>query len=285
MCIWVETKIRVMASEGHSKDFRDVENPPEKNSNPSKMGSNLIVKSGCNIARIFIGELIGTALVLFLGCSGGLDWGNGTHPFLTAITFGLTVGLLVHSFGHLTGAHFNPAVTIAAVLLKIISAPMAIIYFVAQLIGATVGFTLLQQLIPPNIMSQSLRDGGFCLTTVQSDLDPTKGVIFEFIATSVLILLCCATWDYRNNKWQDGIAMKFGFAITLLSFTIGPMTGCSMNPARTFGPAFGSNNFDNHWIYWIGPLSAGIVIPLFYQAIYLSDRNHLTSDSVSLNNY
>jgi len=248
--------------------FVDIESPTEKIPEPSEMGTSQILESGYDAARIFIGEMVGTALLLFLGCSGGLDWGNGIHQFLMPVTFGLTVGILVHCFGHVTGAHFNPAVTIAAVLLKVTSAPLAIVYFVAQFVGATVGFTILQQLVPERIWNESQSNGGFCLTVLHSELDPAKGVIIEFISTTVLILLCCATWDYRNSKWLDGIPLKFGFAVTLLSFTIGPFTGCSMNPARTFGPAFGSNNFDDHWIYWIGPLSASIVIPLLYQAIY-----------------
>lgn len=77
-----------------------------------------------SILKIFVSELVATALLLFLGCSGGLDWDHGTHGFLASLSFGLTVTILVQSFGHISGAHLNPCVTIAAVLMKITAAPV-----------------------------------------------------------------------------------------------------------------------------------------------------------------
>lgn len=97
---------------------------------------------------------------------------------------------------------------------------MALVYVGAQMIGATVGYAALQQLTPSRIWAQSTSNGGVCLTSLQSELTLLQGLIMEFLATCVLILLCCSCWDPRNKRWQDGIAIKFGLAITLLSFTV-----------------------------------------------------------------
>lgn len=84
----------------------------------------MIILKGYEMIKIFIAEFTATALLLFLGCSGSIDWDQGTHAFLSSISFGLTVAILVQSFGHISGAHLNPAITIAAVLLKVVSAPV-----------------------------------------------------------------------------------------------------------------------------------------------------------------
>lgn len=78
-----------------------------------------------SILRVFLSELLATALMLFMGCSGGLDWGQGTHGFLSSISFGFMVAILIQSFGHISGAHLNPCVTISAVLMKVIAAPVS----------------------------------------------------------------------------------------------------------------------------------------------------------------
>lgn len=94
---------------------------------------------------------------------------------------------------------------------------MAILYIIAQLIGATLGFRLLQALTPTKVYASSFGDYGVCQTVPHDDLSELDAFFVEFIATSVLISICCALWDPRNSTKQDSVALKFGLAITILS--------------------------------------------------------------------
>lgn len=94
---------------------------------------------------------------------------------------------------------------------------MAILYLLAQLIGATLGFRLLKALTPTKIFAMSTGAYGVCQTGPHEDLTELDAFLIEFIATSALISICCALWDPRNNTKQDSVPVKFGLAITILS--------------------------------------------------------------------
>lgn len=94
---------------------------------------------------------------------------------------------------------------------------MAVAYFFAQMIGAVLGYRLLQAITPSNIFKAGASDYGFCATGPQSQLGAVEVFIVEYIATAVLISICCGLWDPRNAKNQDSVALKFGFSIFVLS--------------------------------------------------------------------
>lgn len=125
---------------------------------------------------------------------------------------------------------------------------MAGIYFLAQMIGAVVGYGLLKVLTPYDVFNENAGDHGFCATVPQADLNTLQIFMHEYMATMFLITLCCSVWDQRNSKNSDSIPLKFGLAIMVLSIIFGPYTGCSMNPVRTFAPAFWNRNFVMHWV-------------------------------------
>lgn len=95
---------------------------------------------------------------------------------------------------------------------------MACLYFVAQMIGAVIGYGLLKGLTPDQIFNEKAGDYGFCATAPVDGITPFQAFMMEFIATMILTIICCSVWDPRNAKYQESIALKFGFAITLLSF-------------------------------------------------------------------
>lgn len=96
---------------------------------------------------------------------------------------------------------------------------MAIVYFFAQLIGAILGYRLIQALTPFNILELSVNKGdyGFCATGPSPDVTTFQAFFIEYFATTVLIFLCCAVWDPRNAKYQDSTPLRFGLAIVILS--------------------------------------------------------------------
>lgn len=255
------------------------------------MGSQTLDK-----VTMFLAELLGTAMLIFLGCMGCLSW-NGQPPsaLQSSFTFGMVVMLIIQTFGCISGAHLNPVVTLAAIVYDMISiqvsyfedtkyikrisgifrsiyeemfkhfyiyhsnrfklqidfqsisiflcVKMACIYFVAQMLGAVMGYGLLMVMTPVDVFTP-----GLCVTAPHPGLSPLQAVAMEYISTTVLILICGGVWDPRNAKHQDSIPVKFGLAITAIGVIIGPFTGASMNPARSFGPAVWNNDFHMHWV-------------------------------------
>uniref|UniRef100_W8B2D9 Aquaporin AQPAe.a n=1 Tax=Ceratitis capitata TaxID=7213 RepID=W8B2D9_CERCA len=215
----------------------------------------------------FLGELIGTGLLVFLGCMGCVK--NNAYEnnhFQMTFNFGLVVMVIIQCFGCVSGAHLNPAVTLAALIYEMISLPMAAIYFVGQMLGGFIGYGLLKALIPENAVS--LDGASLCVTTVHKDITVWQGCAIEFIITGVLIFTCCGVWDPRNAKFHDSVPIRFGLAISCLAITAGQFTGASMNPARSFAPALWNTEFAGHWIYWVGPMTSAAICALVYKVIF-----------------
>lgn len=216
---------------------------------------------------IFLAEFIGTALLVFLGCMGCVS-GLGSEPtphLLTAIAFGLVVMMIIQIFGCVSGAHLNPAVTVGAYIYKHVTLVMAGVYILAQMLGAIVGYALLSMVTP-----LKFRDAkpGLCVTLPNESIEVWQGAAVEFLATACLMFAACGVWDPRNAKNTDSIPLRFGLVVAGLALVVGPYTGCSMNPARSFAPALWNRSFDAHWIYWIAPLAAGAIIPVVYKAVF-----------------
>lgn len=177
----------------------------------------------------FLAELLGVGFILFFGCMGCL---NGAPLLQVALNFGIAVMTSVQIFGFISGAHFNPAVTVAALIYKKISVPMAFIYFVAQMLGGFMGFGLLKLVIPTNTFSPPNQNGtegpGLCTTVPGDGVTDIQALTIEFVASAVLVLVCCAVWDERNAHLHDSVALRFGFVIFMLACSAGPFTGASM---------------------------------------------------------
>lgn len=153
----------------------------------------------------------------------------GDAPHLQiALNFGISVMASVQIFGFISGAHFNPAVTVAALIYKKISVPMACIYFIAQMMGGFMGFGLLKLVIPKETFSPANKTVGLCTTMPGEGVSDVQALTIEFVATVVLILVCCAVWDERNSHLHDSVALRFGFLIFMLACSAGPFTGASM---------------------------------------------------------
>lgn len=171
---------------------------------------------------VFLAELIGTGLLVFLGCMGCIAWPGNTHLQMT-INFGLVVMMIIQVFGCVSGAHLNPAITAAAFVYKLLSVQMACLYFVGQLIGAFMGYGLLKVVVPSEaIRKENATDAehGLCVTMYSNGVTALQAVVIEFVATMVLIWLFCSVVDPRNAKNTDTIPIKFGLTITSLACTI-----------------------------------------------------------------
>ncbi|KAJ8942290.1 hypothetical protein NQ318_005608 [Aromia moschata] len=172
---------------------------------------------------------------------------NRIQNYLKCFNF-IILNFIFQGFGHISGAHLNPAVTIAAILNNLLTPMMGVVYVVAQFVGAISGFALLKILIP-----QDYTKPGFCMTLPHSLITTLQALAIETIITSVLIIVVCAVWDKRNADKPDSVPLRFGFVIVAISMVAGPFSGASMNTVRTFAPAVLEGNYKDQWIYWVGP--------------------------------
>ncbi|KAH8316500.1 hypothetical protein KR067_009182, partial [Drosophila pandora] len=213
----------------------------------------------------FLGELIGTGILVFLGCMGCINSPIFANTHLQIIlNFGFAVLIAIQCVGCVSGAHVNPAVTVAALIYDMITVKMALVYFVAQLLGAFIGYGLLKLLMPTSVVEVG---AGLCVTLPHTEVTVAQAFGIEFVVTSILILVCCGVWDPRNSKFHDSVPIRFGLAVAGLACAAGPFTGASMNPARSFGPALWNAHFEHHWIYWVAPLSSAAITAYAYKIV------------------
>lgn len=218
-----------------------------------------------------LAELIGTGILVFLGCMGCIAGLGVVPPHLQiTLTFGLAVMVMIQCIGHISQAHINPAVTVGSVILGKKTIPEALVYFVSQMIGAILGYGMLKVVTPKNRLTAGTVDQTnlFCVTDLHADLSAIQGLIVEGIATAVLMMVVCSVWDVRNEKNSDSVPIKFGLTVAVLATAVGPYTGCSLNPARSFAPALWNNQWTHHWIYWFGPIGGALISSFMYRVIF-----------------
>lgn len=160
----------------------------------------------------FLGELIGTGMLMFFGLGGCLAWGQPLSALQATLNFGFVIMIIVQIFGCISGAHLNPAVSLAAYIHGLLDLQLTAIHVAAQMVGAFMGFGLLKVLTPAQHFGDS-----FGMNVVNPDVTIVQAVSIEFVTTMVLILVCCSAWDPRNAHSTDSLSLRFGLAITSLA--------------------------------------------------------------------
>lgn len=219
--------------------------------------------------RATLAEFVATLLFIFLGAgtvvvTGGLIGEKLTSARLVAIALahGLAIALLVSATAKISGAHINPAVTFGAWVTGKISLNRGIMYVVAQLVGAIVGALLLAAVIP------AAARGNLGAHGLGSGVTAGGGLVAEIILTFALVFVVFGT--AIDPKGLGHLApVAIGLTVLVDHLFGVPVTGASMNPARSFGPALVAGAWDNHWIFWIGPLIGGALAALVYEFIFL----------------
>jgi MIP family channel proteins len=204
--------------------------------------------------RAHLAEFIGTFVLVFGGC-GAIAVGT-VGPTGIALAFGLAIGTMVYALGHISGAHFNPAVSIGFAIGGHVSWARVVTYAVAQSAGAIAAALLLRASFPEGSIGVTRPDGSPILTLAWESL------LTFFL---VLVIMAVAT-DTRAVGHAAAIAV--GGAVALGALVGGPLTGGSMNPARSLGPAVVSGELDALWIYVLAPILGASAATLTYR--YLS---------------
>jgi aquaporin-4 len=184
---------------------------------------------------------------------------------MIAFAHGSAIGLMVYTFGHVSGAHINPAVTIPMIITRKIGIADGTGYIILQLVGAITAAFTLKAILPElgaavNFGTQAPGE------IINSSATSALGLeaIFTFFLVTVIFMTAV------HKKAAAGIqGISIGGMIFLLHIVGVPLTGASMNPARTFGPALVSGFWEFHWVYWVGPIIGGIIAGLIMNYVFV----------------
>jgi len=218
-----------------------------------------------HLSKQLVAEFIGTYMLVFCGCGAVVidQVSNGavTHVGV-AITFGLIVMSLIYALGNISGAHLNPAVSIAFVVAKRFPLPRLFPYVLSQVLGAVAASLTLKLLFPSNVLLGATLPAG-------SDM---QSFVLEILLTFFLmfVVINMATGSKEVGMFA-GLAI--GSVVLLEAMFAGPISGASMNPARSIGPALISQHLEHLWIYIIAPV-IGAILSIFLWN-FLKNKNEL----------
>ncbi len=203
--------------------------------------------------RALVAEFIGTFALIFIGAGAGAIGAGGLVG--VALAHGLVIVGFAYAYGHISGAHLNPAVTTGLWIGKQIDTLNAVGYIVVQLLGATVAAALLA-------FALGGTESGLGATVLADGVSPVRGVVIEAILTFFLVnaIFNTAVSGKAGNMAGLAIGLTLVFAILMG----GPLTGASLNPARTLGPAVISGNYADIWVYFVGPIIGAALAALLY---------------------
>lgn len=209
--------------------------------------------------RKAVAEAVGTFALVFAGCGSIMvsERFPGTLSVsVIPVVFGLVVAAMIYAVGHISGAHFNPAVTFAFAVTRHFPAKNVLVYWTAQVLGGLAAISLLYLLLP--------KGSDFGATIPKIPL--LSAVIWEAILTFFLmfVIIAVAT-DTRAEGTMAGAAI--GATVMLAAFVGGPVTGASMNPARSLAPAIAQGRLDVFWVYAAGPMLGAVLAALLYNWI------------------
>jgi len=219
--------------------------------------------------KLVVAELIGTFGFVFIG-AGSIITNTLTHGAVglvgIALATGLALAIMITIFAATSGGHINPAVTVGFLVTRRIAPLLGLLYIVAQLVGATLAGLLLRVMYPQAVWQAALLGTPNLAPGVSFGL----GVLIEAVLTFFLLLAVFGTAvDPRAPKIGG-----FGIGLTVLVDILvgGPLTGASMNPARTFGPALAGGFWQNDLVYWIGPIIGAVIAASIYEYVILRPR-------------
>ncbi len=214
----------------------------------------------------YVAECIGTLVLVFMGCGSAVFLGcepTGGH-LAVALAFGLSIVAMAYVIGNVSGCHINPAVSLAMLISKKINGKDFCGYVIAQIIGAIIGAALLKLIVGFGIEDLT---GGLGSNGIANAGGIGGAVIIEIILTFIFIFTILGVTSDEKKSGVAGIVI--GLTLTFVHIVGIPLTGTSVNPARSIGPALfaGGDALANLWVFIVAPLAGAIIAALVFKAI------------------
>ena len=205
-------------------------------------------------------EFVGAFTLIFIGGGAGII----SHSDIVAIALanGLAIGIMVTNLGHISGGHFNPAITIGFLVTRRIKVALGAVYVLVQLLGAVCAAFILRYLFTQIAVKLTA-------PAPSPQFTDAKALILEAIMTFFLVWAVWATAVDPRGAFKAIAGLAIGLTITIDVFVGGPVTGAAMNPARAFGPEVAGNVWTGWWIYWVGPIAGALIASGVYEFLYL----------------
>jgi MIP family channel proteins len=226
-------------------------------------------------------EFVGTFALVFVGAGSVLTIAKALAPAIVnaqaldvyggltlvgiALANGLAIAVMVSAVGHISGAHFNPAVTLGFFVTRRIAPSLAVVYWSMQFAAAAAAAALLRWFYPEN--ARRLTNLG--APGLTSGVSVWQGLVIEIVLTFFLVWVIFATAADPGGTFKSIAGLAIGLTITMDVLMGGPMTGAAMNPARAFGPQLLSRHWSDAWVWYAGPFVGGALAALVYDALYL----------------
>jgi len=187
-----------------------------------------------------------------------------------SIGIGLAIASHAQAFGHVSGGHLNPAVTLGMIVGGNIAVLKGIFYILAQMVGAIAGSGIVYACTPTRFAEAS----NLGANALQNGTSVGGGFGVEILFTFMLVFFVFSVTDPRKRVEAYGQTLGIGVIIMVAHVCIIPYTNCSINPARSFGPAVVMNVWDDHWIFWIAPALGGISAAVLYKLVFFVDEDY-----------
>lgn len=215
--------------------------------------------------RTFV-ELVGAFALVFVGAGTIMSLGPQADAgtLEVALATGLTIGVMVCAVGHISGGHFNPAITFGFILTRRMNAVLGVAYWIAQLLGAVLAALLLRWIFPA-----ANRDAANLGAPSVHTIDIGAALVVEALITFFVVWVVFALTTDERNAYTAVAGLAIGFVFVFGMLFAYPLTGGSFNPARAFGPELVSGSWSDAWIYYVGPLAGGAIAALLYDEVYL----------------
>jgi len=225
-----------------------------------------------NLAQKLIAEFFGTfTIVLVITgaiCADGYLTATG-RPALgvlgLAAAYGTAIGIMATAAGHISGGHFNPAVTIGLWVTRRFGSIDTVLYWAAQLLGAMAGAYTIKSIVSDSVWEPV----ALGTPALAPDFLRTHAMALEGVTTWLWVFVFFATFVDTQGASDRIAVFAVGLAAAMGTLLAYPFTGAAMNPARAFGPAVASGHWTNHGVYWVGPLFGGVLAGFMYDRIFL----------------
>lgn len=215
-----------------------------------------------DVLRRAFAEFVGTFTLVFAGVSAIVVGGDLTT---VALAHGLAIAVMVSAVGHISGGHFNPAVTFGFLITRRMAPVLALVYWVTQFLAATTAALLLKVIFPDDRLDAAKLGA----PAINSAIGSGAALAMEIVLTFFLVWVVFATAADSRGTFKSIAGLAIGLTITMDILAGGPVTGAAMNPARAFGPELVQSVWSDAWVWYVGPLVGAALAALAYEYLYL----------------